>query len=180
MEPPYDALDGVISTTSGYTGGDVDNPTYRIVSRTETGHHEAVLVVYDPAVVDYRRLLEVFWVNIDPLDPSGQFCDRGSSYRSAIFVADDGQDHAARASLRSLSASSWIERFDRPVATVVRPLETFWVAEEEHQDYYQKRPFSYRYYRGRCRRDDRLAELWGPEDNRRALIQGILPRATPE
>jgi peptide-methionine (S)-S-oxide reductase len=160
MEAPFDAVDGVLSTTSGYTGGHVKNPTYEQVSSGTTGHMESVRVVYDPEKVGYEHLLQVFWHNVDPLDAGGQFCDRGSQYRSAIFVSDATQRRLAEASLRELEASG---RFDRPIATEIREAGPFYPAEAYHQDYYQRNPIRYRFYRSRCGRDARLKELWGDE-----------------
>jgi peptide-methionine (S)-S-oxide reductase len=162
MEKPFDAIDGVLSTTSGYTGGHVADPTYEAVSRGGTGHVEAVRVVYDPERVAYERLLDVFWHNIDPLDPGGQFCDRGSSYKSAIFAVDADQRSAAEASKAALDAS---DRFDRAIATPVLDAGPFYPAEEYHQDYYRKNPVRYAYYRFRCGRDGRLEALWGPAEH---------------
>jgi peptide-methionine (S)-S-oxide reductase len=160
MEPPYDKMDGVLQTISGYTGGTVANPTYRQVTRGNTGHYEAVLIVYDPAVVTYEELLEVFWVNIDPLDAGGQFCDRGSSYLSGIFYRSADQARAARASRDQLDAS---QRLRAPVVTEILPAQEFYVAEEYHQDYYRKNPLRYRSYRTGCGRDARLRQLWGAD-----------------
>lgn len=156
MEGPFDALDGVLSTTSGYTGGSVPDPSYEQVSGDATGHLEAVRVVYDPARVDYAKLLDVFWRNVDPLDAGGQFCDRGSSYASAIFVADEAERRAAEESKQRLAA-----RFGSAIATEVRTAGPFYAAEAYHQDYYRKNPLRYRYYRGGCGRDARLEKLWG-------------------
>ncbi len=158
MEPPYDKLDGVIATTSGYTGGHVRNPTYQQVSSGGTGHVEVVEVRYDPARISYAELLDVFWRNIDPVAVDRQFCDRGDMYRSAIFVEGDEQGRLAEASLQALRDS---DRFDQPIATEVLPAATFYRAEEYHQDYYQKNPIRYRYYRSSCGRDRRLQEIWG-------------------
>lgn len=158
MEPPFDAQDGVLATTSGYTGGSVEAPSYEQVSAGGTGHFEAVEVVYDPARVSYARLLEVFWRNVDPTDGGGQFCDRGAQYRSAIFVRDDEQRAAAEASRRELEASG---RLTAPIATEILPAARFWPAEEYHQDFYRRNPLRYRYYRHGCGRDRRLAEVWG-------------------
>jgi peptide-methionine (S)-S-oxide reductase len=158
MQPPFDALDGVVSTTAGYTGGHLPNPTYEQVSAGETGHVEAVQVIYRPEKVSYDRLLEVFWHNVDPLDAEGQFCDRGPTYRSVIFVEDDTQRRLAEASKEGLEQSG---RFDRPVVTEIRAAGTFYPAEEYHQDYYRKNPLRYRFYRSRCGRDGRLEALWG-------------------
>ena len=158
MEPPFDALDGVLATTSGYTGGTVDNPSYEQVSAGGTGHAEAVRIEYDPTKVTYRELLEVFWHNIDPTDAGGQFCDRGSQYRSAIFVLDSNQRAAAEASKRELESR---KPFDAPVVTPIVDAGTFWPAEDYHQDYSEKNPLRYKYYRWGCGRDARLEELWG-------------------
>ena len=156
MEPPFDALDGVLSTTSGYTGGSVPDPSYEQVSEGGTGHVEAVRVVFDPERVSYAQLLEVFWHNVDPLDDGGQFCDRGPTYRSEIFVADAEQRRLAEESRREVG-----ERLGRPVVTQIRDAGPFYPAEEYHQDYYRKNPIRYRFYRSRCGRDARLEALWG-------------------
>ena len=160
MEPPFDKLDGVVSTISGYTGGEQDRPTYEQVSAGGTGHAEAVEVVYDPAVISYERLLEVFWRNVDPLDAGGQFCDRGDQYRTAIFAHDDSQLQAAQASKRALEDS---KRFDKPIATEIIRASAFYPAEEYHQDFYKKHSVKYKFYRFSCGRDARLRELWGSD-----------------
>lgn len=160
MEPPFDKLDGVVSTTSGYTGGEQDRPTYEQVSAGGTGHAEAVEVVYDPAVIGYERLLEVFWHNVDPLDAGGQFCDRGDQYRTAIFAQDDAQLQAAQASKRALEEP---KRFDKPIATEIIRASAFYPAEEYHQDFYKKHSVKYKFYRFSCGRDARLRELWGSD-----------------
>jgi peptide-methionine (S)-S-oxide reductase len=157
MEPPFDALPGVLSTTSGYTGGTLANPTYEQVSAGGTGHVEAVQVTYDPKQVDYARLLEVFWRNVDPLDDGGQFCDRGDSYRSAIFVRDAEQRRLAETSKQAAAQ----QLRGAALATPIRDAEPFYPAEEYHQDYYRKNPIRYRFYRSRCGRDARLEEVWG-------------------
>ena len=158
MEGPYDKLDGVISTTSGYTDGQVKNPTYKQVSSGNTGHTEAIKVVYDPDKISYEKLLDVFWVNIDPLTANAQFCDHGSQYRSGIYYKDEMQKKAALASVTRIQ-----EKFDKPVVTEIDPASTFYPAEEYHQDYYLKNPVRYNYYRWRCGRDQRLKELWGDD-----------------
>lgn len=158
MEPPYDKLDGVDATISGFIGGDVPDPSYDQVVAGGTGHVEAVKVVYDPSQVAYESLLEVYWRNIDPLDDGGQFCDRGPQYRTAIFPTTDEQQRLAEASKKTLSESG---RFDRPIVTRIERAGEFYPAETYHQNYYQKNPIRYRYYRYRCGRDDRLEELWG-------------------
>jgi peptide-methionine (S)-S-oxide reductase len=160
MEPPFDALDGVLSTTSGYVGGDLANPTYEQVSAGGTGHAEAVKVVYDPDRIDYRDLLEVFWRNIDPLTADAQFCDHGSQYRSAIFYLSDAQRALAEASKRELEASG---RFDAPIVTEIVAADAFYPAEDYHQDYYRNNPLRYKFYRYGCGRDQRLEALWGEE-----------------
>ncbi len=160
MQPPFDALDGVLRTEVGYTGGRGANPSYEDVTRGGTGHVEAVRVHYDPARVSYEALLDVFWRNIDPLDDGGQFCDRGAHYRAAIFARDDGQREAAEHSRQALVESG---RFERPIVTAVRGAARFYLAEAYHQDYYKKRPLRYRYYRHGCGRDARLQQLWGSD-----------------
>lgn len=157
MEPPFDKTDGVLETTSGYIGGHIENPTYQQVSAGKTGHYEAVKVVFDPNVVSYEQLLPIFWRNIDPLDDRGQFCDKGDQYLSAIFTVDAQQEQAAKASVRRLSASGELRG---PVVTRLLPATQFYPAEQYHQDYYQKNPIRYKFYRSRCGRDDRLQELW--------------------
>ncbi len=160
MEPPYDKLDGVVSTTSGYIGGREKNPTYEQVSAGQTGHAEVVQVVYDPAKVSYEKLLEVFWHNVDPLTANRQFCDGGRQYRTAIFYHDAEQKRLAEASKRALEASG---KLPGPIVTEIVPLTAFYPAEEYHQDYYTKNPIRYKYYRGSCGRDRRLEELWGEQ-----------------
>lgn len=157
MEPPFDKLDGVISTTSGYTGGHKENPTYEAVSSGTTGHAEAIQILYDPEKITYDQLLEVFWKNVDPTDGGGQFCDRGSQYRAAIFYHDDEQKRLAEQSKKALIDS---EDF-KEIATEITAASTFYPAEEYHQDYYRKNPVRYKFYRYGCGRDKRLKELWG-------------------
>ncbi len=157
MEPPYDKLEGVISTTSGYTGGHLDNPGYQAVSSGRSGHVEVVEVLYDPEQVSYQELLKVFWVNVDPTNAVGQFCDNGSQYLSAIFYLNNAQRKAAEESLNKLAASQVLKQ---AIVTTIRPVSVFYPAEEYHQNYYQKNPIRYRYYRHGCRRDNRLEELW--------------------
>ncbi|WP_051079949.1 peptide-methionine (S)-S-oxide reductase MsrA [Thioalkalivibrio thiocyanodenitrificans] len=160
MEPPYDRLDGVVETISGFSGGHVANPSYEAVVRGGTGHLEVVQVIYDPAVVSYEALLYVYWRNIDPFQAEGQFCDWGPMYRSAIFVHDEEQRRLARVSLEQVKARNLS---DRPIATRILDFEAFYPAEEYHQGYYRKNPIRYRYYRWNCGRDQRLEDLWGPE-----------------
>ena len=158
MEPPFDALDGVLSTTSGYTGGHFQNPNYTLVSAGGTGHTEAVEIRFDPERISYKQLLEVFWRNIDPLTQDRQFCDAGSQYRSAVFYHDEDQMRAALASKEQIEGSG---RFDEPIVTEIVSASTFYAAEEYHQDYYTKNPLRYKLYRLGCGRDRRLQELWG-------------------
>jgi peptide-methionine (S)-S-oxide reductase len=158
MEPPFDALEGVVSTTSGYTGGRTERPSYAQVGAGGTGHLEAVRVVFDPSKVSYERLLEVFWHNVDPLDAGGQFCDRGETYRTAVFVHDAGQRRLAEASKAALEAE---DRRRGVIVTQIRDAGPFWPAEDYHQDYYRKNPARYRFYRWNCGRDARLREVWG-------------------
>ncbi|MBA2408814.1 MAG: peptide-methionine (S)-S-oxide reductase MsrA [Gammaproteobacteria bacterium] len=158
MEPPYDKLAGVTATVSGYSGGELKNPTYEQVSAGGTGHTEAVQISYDPDKVSYQKLLDVFWENIDPLDAGGQFCDRGDSYRAAIFYQNDKEKRLAQASKRALEKSG---RFDQPIVTEIAPASQFYKAEGYHQDYYQKNSLRYKFYRYSCGRDARLEELWG-------------------
>ncbi len=156
MEPPYDALPGVVATTSGYTGGHKVNPTYHEVSAGGTGHVEAVKIVFDPKQIGYEKLLEVFWRNVDPLDKGGQFCDRGSTYTTAIFYQDEEQKKLAEQSKAAIE-----KKLGKTIVTAIRPAATFYAAEDYHQDYYQKNPLRYKYYRYSCGRDRRLEELWG-------------------
>ena len=158
MEPPFDKLPGVISTTSGYMGGRTANPTYPEVSAGTTGHAEVVQVVFDPSKVSYEKLLEVFWVNIDPTVRDRQFCDGGTQYRSGIFTHSDAQRRAAEASKAQLERT---KPFRAPIVTPVQPAEAFHPAEDYHQDYYVKNPVRYKFYRNGCGRDARLREVWG-------------------
>jgi peptide-methionine (S)-S-oxide reductase len=156
MEPPYDELDGMISTISGYIGGTKKNPTYEEVSAGNTGHTEAVQITYDAKKISYEKLLEVFWRNIDPLTANAQFCDSGSQYRSAIFYHDEAQRTLAEASKKRLQG-----RFKKPIVTEIVRAAEFYPAEDYHQDYYKKNPVRYKVYRYGCGRDQRLQELWG-------------------
>ena len=158
MEPPYDKLPGVIATTSGYMGGSKRHPTYEEVSRGITGHTEVVQVLYDPAKVSYEKLLEVFWVNIDPTVEDRQFCDIGSQYRTGIFVHSPEQRKAAEASKAAVEKR---KTFAARIVTPIADAGEFWAAEDYHQDYYVKNPARYTYYRTGCGRDARLKQLWG-------------------
>jgi peptide-methionine (S)-S-oxide reductase len=159
VEADFDKVAGVISTTSGYTGGSKADPSYDEVVHGGTGHAEAVEIVYDPAKVTYQKLLDVFWHNIDPLVKDRQFCDRGNQYRTAIFYRDEEQRRAAEASKAKVEA-----RFKQPVHTEITAAGPFYRAEDYHQDYYLKNPIRYQFYRFNCGRDARLEELWGKKD----------------
>lgn len=158
MEEAYDKVEGVKATTSGYSGGNTDDPTYEKVTGGDTGHAEVVKVDYDPDQVDYETLLHVFWRNIDPFAEDRQFCDRGSSYRSALFPMNEDQRALAESSKETLA-----ERFDQPIATEINDFEAFYTAEAYHQDYYQENPVRYRFYKSACGRVERLEEVWGDE-----------------
>jgi peptide-methionine (S)-S-oxide reductase len=158
VESDFDKVPGVISTTSGYTGGKVANPSYEQVSAKVTGHAEAVEVVYDPKRVTYEQLVDYFWHTIDPTTKDSQFCDHGSPYRTAIFALDAQQLAAARASLARLEKT---KPFKEPIVTEIALGGPFYAAEDYHQDYYKKNPVRYRYYRSSCGRDARIQELWG-------------------
>lgn len=163
VEHAFDEVDGVVSTTSGFVGGDVASPSYEQVSAGGTGHAEAVKVVFDPSRVTYEDLLYTFWRNVDPVAEGRQFCDVGNQYRAEIFYLDAAQKRLAEASKRELAASN---RFDRPIAVAVTAAGEFYAAEVYHQDYYSKNPIRYRFYRTGCGRDRRLREVWGDEAGR--------------
>lgn len=158
MEEAYDEIDGVQRTISGYTGGDEQDPSYEQVASGATDHAEAVRVEYDPSQVDYATLLEAFWHNIDPFAEDRQFCDTGSQYRSAIFYHDEQQKRLAERTKADLE-----QRFGRDIATQIVPAGQFWDAEAYHQDYYEKNPVRYRFYKAGCGRTERLEEIWGDQ-----------------
>jgi peptide-methionine (S)-S-oxide reductase len=158
MEAPFDNLPGVTATISGYTGGRKVNPSYEEVSSGATGHAEAVQVVYDPKKVTYEKLLQVYWVNVDPTVKDRQFCDTGTQYRTAIFYHDDAQRKAAEASKAAIEKS---KPFKEPIVTPIEMAGAFYPAEDYHQDYYKKNPVRYNLYRSGCGRDARLKQLWG-------------------
>ena len=158
MEAPFDQLEGVVSVTSGYTGGSLKNPTYQQVSAGRSGHAEAVQIVFDPARISYSRLLTIFWHNIDPTVKDRQFCDSGHQYRSGIFYHSEQQ---RRAALQSRAALDRTKSFRGPIVTEIVAAAEFYPAEEYHQHYYKKNPLRYSYYRSSCGRDRRLKELWG-------------------
>ena len=158
VEADFDKVPGVLSTTSGYIGGTVPNPSYEQVSSKATGHTEAVEIVFDPAKVSYAALVNHFWRTIDPTTPDRQFCDVGSPYRTAIFTHDTQQAAVVKQSLDALEKS---KPFQAPIVTAILPATTFYPAETYHQDYYKKNPVRYAYYRASCGRDARLEQLWG-------------------
>lgn len=160
-ESDFDKMPGVIATTSGYIGGHVDNPSYEQVSAGSSGHIEAVQVRFDPSKTSYAQLLKAFWPTIDPVTANAQFCDRGPQYRSAIFYSNAEEQRLAEASKAALQGSG---RLPSPVVTEILPATTFYPAEDYHQDYYQRNPLRYNYYRSGCGRDDRLEQLWGKQD----------------
>jgi peptide methionine sulfoxide reductase msrA/msrB len=173
MVPPFDNLPGVIKVVSGYTGGHKADPTYEQVCSQKTGHCEAVQVTFDPEEISYDELLEVFWRQIDPTDPDGQFFDRGETYRTAIFYHNEEQKQKAEASKRALSQSG---RFAKPIATRILPAGPFYPAEEYHQDYYKKNPLHYNQYRRGSGRDAFLAKHWGREKNWEELKKKLTQR----
>ncbi len=158
MEEAYEKVEGVVSVISGYTGGQVANPTYDQVSAGGTGHTESIQVNYDPNKVTYQHLLEVFWRNVDPTTPNAQFCDHGNQYRTAIFYHDDMQKRLIDASKQALEKS---KSFPQPIVTEILPTAAFYLAEDYHQDFYLKNPVRYKFYKWNCGRSQRLEQLWG-------------------
>jgi peptide methionine sulfoxide reductase msrA/msrB len=157
MQAPFDATPGVLSTLVGYTGGRTENPTYEEVCGGDTGHAEAIEVVYDPAKVAYEKLLDVFWRQVDPTTPNRQFADAGTQYRTAVYYHDEQQRSAAEASKKALGQSG---RFDQPIVTEIAPAQTFYPAEENHQKYYQKRTLHYEMYKKGSGRQDFIERVW--------------------
>ena len=158
MEEAFEKVEGVSAVTSGYMGGTVVSPSYEAVSAGRTGHAEAVEVVYDPAKVSYQKLLDAFWLNVDPITPNAQFCDHGNQYRSAIFFQTDEEKRASDASKQAIEQS---KRFTEPIVTQIVMASQFYPAEEYHQDFYKKNPIRYKYYKYSCGRAQRLETLWG-------------------
>lgn len=158
MEEVFEAVDGVVSVTSGYTGGQQAHPSYEDVSAGGTGHAEAVEIVYDPSRVSYEKLLQVFWRNIDPTTPDRQFCDKGHQYRSAIFYHDETQHRLAEESKLAVGKT---KKFKEPIVTQIVQASEFYPAEDYHQDFYKKNPIRYKFYKFNCGRAQRLAQLWG-------------------
>ena len=158
LQKPYDELPGVIKTEVGYTGGHVDKPTYEQVTAGGTGHREAIRIIFNPDKVTYSKLLDVFWHNIDPFDPQGQFCDKGMQYTSAIYYLNPQQKELAEESGKIVSEQSKIKG---DIVTAIVPAKTFFPAEAYHQSYYLKNPYRYKFYRFNCGRDKRLETVWG-------------------
>jgi peptide-methionine (S)-S-oxide reductase len=157
VESDFEKLDGVIEAVSGYTGGRTNNPTYKQVTYNDTGHYEAVEITFNPAVVSYETLIDHYWTTVDPTDPTGQFCDKGESYRTAIFAREDQLEIAQN----SLARVKKDKPFKANIVTPILPATTFYKAEDYHQDYYKKNPVRYKIYRTGCGRDARLKKLWG-------------------
>ena len=158
MEEVFENIEGVLSVTSGYMGGTVARPSYEEVSAGRTGHAESVEVVYDPAKVSYQKLLDAFWLNVDPITSNAQFCDHGSQYRSAIFFQTDEEKRTSETSKRAIEQSS---RFNDQIVTQIVMASQFYPAEEYHQDFYKKNPIRYKFYKYNCGRAQRLETLWG-------------------
>jgi peptide methionine sulfoxide reductase msrA/msrB len=158
METPFEELDGIVDVVSGYTGGNEENPSYGEVSRGETGHVEAVRITYDPKKITYSKLLDIFWKQIDPTDPAGQFVDKGSQYRTVIFYHTDEQKRLAEESKTTLQKSGL---FDKPIITEIREASAFYEAEDYHQNYHKKNPLRYKAYRNNSGRDQFLEKTWG-------------------
>jgi peptide methionine sulfoxide reductase msrA/msrB len=187
MEPPFEKLAGVKSVISGYTGGEEKKPTYKQVSSGKTGHLEAVQIIYDPLQVSYKKLLEVFWRQVDPTDDGGQFVDRGKQYRSVIFYHNEKQRKLAEASIQGLAGSG---RFKKPIVTSIRPSKEFYPAEDYHQDYHKKNTISYKFYRFRSGRDQFLDKVWGvkrvkgykkpPKDELKKILTPLQYKVTQE
>ena len=165
VESDFDQVPGVLRTTSGYTGGSLKNPSYQTVGKGGTGHREAVEIVFDPAVVSYEQMLAIFWRSIDPTDGGGQFCDRGETYTTAIFANNSGQSELAERSKQAIEASG---KLQKSIVTNIETAGAFYPAEDYHQDYYNKNPIRYKFYRYSCGRDSRIEDLWGDE-----AFQGI-------
>jgi peptide methionine sulfoxide reductase msrA/msrB len=172
MVSPFEEMPGIVKVVSGYTGGHTVNPTYEEVCSETTGHAEAVQITYDPAFMSYKQLLELYWRQIDPTDPGGQFHDRGASYRTAIFYHSEEQREEAEASKQELQASG---RFDRPIATLIEPAGPFYAAEEYHQGYHHKQPYRYKLYRKGSGRDAFIDRHWRLQLNQDELRQRLTP-----
>ncbi|WP_159885906.1 peptide-methionine (S)-S-oxide reductase MsrA [Paenibacillus puerhi] len=172
MVTPFEEMPGIVSVVSGYTGGHTENPTYQEVCTDTTGHTEAVQITFDPELFPYEELLDLYWRQIDPTDAGGQFCDRGSSYRTAIFYHTEAQRTIAEASKQQLQESG---RFEQPIVTPILPAEVFYPAEEYHQDYHKKNPLRYKMYRRGSGRDDFLRQYWNTDKDKEALKDRLTP-----
>ncbi|MCF8467741.1 MAG: peptide-methionine (S)-S-oxide reductase MsrA [Sneathiella sp.] len=166
VESDFDHVPGVLETISGYIGGERPDPTYKIVSAGGSGYYESVKITFDQAKISYSQLLDIFWRSVDPTDDGGQFCDRGASYKTAIFTTSDAQEEIAQASKTALAGSGLLKA---PIVTQILPATTFYPAEDYHQDYYTKNPVRYKFYRYSCGRDANIESLWGAEAH-----QGII------
>lgn len=158
MQPPFDRLEGVVKTTVGYSGGVEKDPTYQQVASGQTSHTESIEVIYDPEKIGYEKLLETFWINIDPTQANGQFADKGAQYRTAIFYHNDEQKEKAFASKKELEDSG---KFKEPIVTIIEPIKNFYEAEEYHQNYYEKNPIHYNMYKKGSGREGYIKRTWG-------------------
>jgi peptide methionine sulfoxide reductase msrA/msrB len=174
MQPPFEKLKGVVEAVSGYTGGTGKDPTYEDYAKK--GHIEAVQITYDPSIISYAQLLDVFWRQIDPTDPGGQFVDRGPEYRSAIFYHNEEQKGLAETSKEELAKSG---RFHKPIVTEIIKATTFYKAEDYHQDYYKKNPIRYKYYRFNSGRDKYLEKVWGRDKDQKVMKQSMQEYGKP-
>lgn len=172
MVEPFDERPGIEKVVSGYTGGKTENPTYEEVCSNTTGHVEAVQITFDPDIFSYERLLEIFWQQIDPTDPGGQFNDRGESYQTAIFYHNQQQKQLAEQSKQELESSG---KFKKPIVTKILPAATFYEAEEKHQDYYKKQSFHYKLYKKGSGRQDFIEKTWKPGKNKEELRKKLTP-----
>ena len=161
MQPPFDKLDGVITTTTGYAAGPEENPTYKQVSYGKTGHTESIEIIFDPQIITYDKLLDVYWMNVNPTDAGGQFVDRGTQYRPGVYYHNDEQRQALSASKMKLEESG---RYDKPIVIEIAPAGVFWDAEEYHQMYYKKNTTHYKRYRSGSGRDQYIQKIWGSTD----------------
>ncbi|UCE17601.1 MAG: peptide-methionine (S)-S-oxide reductase MsrA [Gemmatimonadota bacterium] len=176
VEADFEKVEGVVEVISGYTGGNKDNPTYEEVSAGETGHVEAIQVLYDPQKVSYRQLLDVFWQHVDPTDPGGQFVDRGEQYRSVIFYHDEDQKRLAEETKMELTQSG---RFDKTIVTEIVKFTEFYRAEDYHQDYYKTNGLRYKFYRWNSGRDQFLKKVWGDDKSEAALLSNTTGYSKP-
>lgn len=172
MVHPFEETQGIIKVVSGYTGGHTENPTYKEVCSEETGHYEAVQITFNPDIFSYNQLLDVYWQQIDPTDPGGQFHDRGDSYRTAIFYHNEEQKRLAEASKQALAESG---RFNKPIVTEILPATEFYPAEEYHQDYHKKNPFRYKMYRMGSGRDAFIKQAWNDDQKEAELKKRLTP-----